>query len=541
MALAHGSHAHVPFHTLALIRIFRSGCITLFQGLPIHMVRSSKFLVPIIGILLTGCASVLNKGKSNLTIHSDPSGAAVHVNGTERGATPFNYDYHPDDGKEVKIELRRNGYHAVDLYLKPERNSTVLFADAMLLHIPYLVDRKNPDLYGFPVPEFTVNMYKELPADPTRYLVPTPGLISEIGRDVRLGTYNGKVIKQDKDSPFRELAYADQIGSSVISGFRNSWLDARIVRKGTTKGDETLQRAKFYMQPVIKGIDAKLMGERSRVYGPVHLDMEWRFRSVGHGDSLLFSIPMNTVYHAAGVHYGQLLSDVLGHAARLLADNNELPGQLAVYYGERLKLTKGDAVHVAPPRPIVYNGRKEMLSALVKAVVTIKTNDGHGSGFLISNDGHLITNEHVVGDESLVKVQFEQGFTLDGQVIKVNRDFDLALVKVPASDLPALEIGNDAGLMLGEEIFAIGTPLDATLGQSVSRGILSGRREIEGRSFLQTDVSINPGNSGGPLIDEEGKVIGVATMKISGKGLEGLGFGVPISVALEMLNIQMAP
>ncbi|MCB0770782.1 MAG: trypsin-like peptidase domain-containing protein, partial [Flavobacteriales bacterium] len=83
--------------------------------------------------------------------------------------------------------------------------------------------------------------------------------------------------------------------------------------------------------------------------------------------------------------------------------------------------------------------------------------------------------------------------------------------------------------------------VDANLGQSVSRGVLSGKREIEGRTYIQTDVTINPGNSGGPLIDETGAVVGIATMKISGRGLEGLGFGVPISVALEMLNIHVVP
>jgi S1-C subfamily serine protease len=123
-------------------------------------------------------------------------------------------------------------------------------------------------------------------------------------------------------------------------------------------------------------------------------------------------------------------------------------------------------------------------------------------------------------------------------VVKVNRDFDLCLLKVQASDIAAMAIGDDKTLLLGEELYAIGTPLGLELGQSVSRGIMSGRREIEGRQYLQTDVSINPGNSGGPLIDENGQVVGVATLKISGKGLEGLGFGVPISVALEMLNVK---
>ncbi|MBL0045385.1 MAG: trypsin-like peptidase domain-containing protein [Flavobacteriales bacterium] len=164
--------------------------------------------------------------------------------------------------------------------------------------------------------------------------------------------------------------------------------------------------------------------------------------------------------------------------------------------------------------------------------------DGHGSGFLVTSDGYLLTNAHVVADQGTVKVKFEQGFTLDGTVEKVNRDFDIALIKTPGSDMAALTIGDDGALQLGEELFAIGTPLDEKLGQTVTRGIMSGKREFEGRSFLQTDVSINPGNSGGPLIDETGKVVGIATLKVQETGVQGIGFGVPMSKALEMLNIE---
>jgi serine protease Do len=196
-------------------------------------------------------------------------------------------------------------------------------------------------------------------------------------------------------------------------------------------------------------------------------------------------------------------------------------------------------VALTTPKPIAYNSRREMMAALVTAVATVQARDGHGSGFLISNDGYMFTNAHVVGGEALVKVRFSPGFTLDAQVLKVNKDFDLALLKVNASDLPALTLGDEKAMMLGEELHAIGTPVDAALGQSVTRGILSGMREIEGRTFIQTDVSINPGNSGGPLIDADGRVVGITTMKISGKGYEGLGFAVPISVALDMLNIRM--
>jgi S1-C subfamily serine protease len=289
---------------------------------------------------------------------------------------------------------------------------------------------------------------------------------------------------------------------------------------------------------VISQVKADLMGKISNCSGTMDLAIDWRFHS-SHNDSLLFSTVTNTRYMVSAARGHEVLNDAVTHAARVLLEDETLNERLAGVRSAGMAMAKGGQIQLKKPLPVQFAGRKDMMSALVKAVVTIQTEKGHGSGFVITNDGHVITNEHVVGRDGQVKVKFEQGFTLTGEVLKTNKDHDLALIKVDAADLPALAIGNDAELMLGEEIFAIGTPLDAALGQSVSRGILSGRRDLDGLQFLQTDVSINPGNSGGPLIDENGTVVGVATMKISGQGMEGLGFGVPISRALEMLNITM--
>jgi len=225
-------------------------------------------------------------------------------------------------------------------------------------------------------------------------------------------------------------------------------------------------------------------------------------------------------------------------AARQLLDEEGLYDRIAAATITGRERSKGEVIQLARPSTISFTDRNAMIPALVKGVVTVEMKDGHGSGFLITNDGHIITNAHVVGTGATAKVRFEQGFSLDGQVVKVNRDFDLALIKVPGNDLPALALGNDADLQLGQELYAIGTPLDKSLGQTVTRGILSGRREIEGCKYLQTDVPINPGNSGGPLIGADGKVMGVATLKIKAAGVEGIGFGVPITTALEMLNIE---
>lgn len=496
-------------------------------------------LVPLFAaaIALTGCASLMGKGGRTFTLDSMPSGATVYVNGNQRGVTPFAYAYSPDDGTEVTFELRMPGYLTASTSIRPKMRNGVLFADAMLFHLPYIVDRNSPDLYMVGSTEATVRLFKELPANMRKQFVPVTGMEVLLGERAALGSLNGRQVNHDRDSPLKSLNYPDQLTASIASGARDTWMDLRTVRKGTTKGDEAIQRAKLFLHPALEGLVMDLKESKERASGKMDLTVNWRFYSSSDPDKILHEERTTTTHFANGERLDDVLSSALSSAARGLAESNTLPGRLEELYGAGLSASKGGEVRLPRPRTIAFKGRKDMLSELVKGVVTIEMDKGHGSGFVISNDGYLLTNEHVVNGESLVRVKFAQGFTLDGTVVKTNKDFDLALVKVQATDLPALALGDDTNLMLGEELFAIGTPLDTELGQSVARGVLSGRREIEGRSYLQTDVSINPGNSGGPLIDENGGVVGVTTMKISGKGLEGLGFGVPIKQVLEMLNI----
>lgn len=505
------------------------------------MVRKPHHLLIVSSLLFWGCATLIGGKDTGMEVLSEPAEATVYVNGDQRGTTPFRYVYDPSDGKDVSFEVRKTGYVPGTFSLRPDMNNGVLFADALLFGIPYIVDRKNPALYRLPVRTFTANLYKVVPADVQRQLIPVVPSTVSLGDRPDMGKANGVRITTGADGFYRDLSYPETITHSAIAGLSESWMDAKMARLGTQKGDELVQRAKIVLAPKIERVYSDLRCQRRRCYGPVDLTVRWQLKSPLDKDSVLYERSTTTTHLATGQFADQILNDAFRHAARRFSEQEELPEIVQGAYGAGLARSKGNVVEIRRPTPIAFTGRKEMLSALVKAVVTVQTEQGHGSGFLITNDGYMITNQHVVGDAGLVKVKFEQGFTLDAQVMKVNKDFDLALLKVSASDLPALSIGDDLGLMLGEELFAIGTPMEAALSQSVSRGIMSGRRDIEGRSLLQTDVSINPGNSGGPLIDENGLVVGVATLKISGKGLEGLGFGVPISQALEMLNITFTP
>ena len=502
--------------------------------------RSSLFMVlGLLGALsiLPGCASMLNQGNQSLSITSEPSGAKVYINGAEVGATPFAYSLDKPTGDAATLELRKQGRQTMTVQLRPARKNAVLLADAMLLGVPYVADARSSALYAFPFPALKVNLYKTFPSDRQQLDLPLVTMESAVAANAKMGRINGRLLTADSKE-LSDLRYPETATSAMLQGMARTFVDAHGVRMGTQKGDEAVQRAKVVLRPLLNNLDMQIEEKDHRAYGAVRLDMEWRFFSGVDKDSLLFTISKSTEWPVYGSYPREVFGEALKDAARQLLDEEGLYERLAGIRAEGLLRSKGETIKLASPVPITFADRNAMIPALVKGVVTVEMKDGHGSGFLISNDGYIITNAHVVGSSANAKVRFEQGFSLEGQVVKVNRDFDLALIKVPGNDLPALPLGNDADIQLGQELYAIGTPLDQKLGQTVTRGIMSGKREIDGHKYLQTDVSINPGNSGGPLISDEGKVMGVATLKIKATGVEGIGFGVPISTALDMLNIE---
>ncbi|MHC5061928.1 MAG: Do family serine endopeptidase, partial [Planctomycetota bacterium] len=160
---------------------------------------------------------------------------------------------------------------------------------------------------------------------------------------------------------------------------------------------------------------------------------------------------------------------------------------------------------------------------------------GQGSGFIISKDGYILTNNHVVGEVDKITVVLQDGRELDAKVVGTDPKSDVAVIKVEAENLPVIELGDSDALEIGEWVIAIGSPfgLDAT----VTVGVVSakGRGGVgiaDYEDFIQTDAAINPGNSGGPLLNLEGKAVGLNTAIFSRSGgYMGIGFSIPINMA----------
>lgn len=180
---------------------------------------------------------------------------------------------------------------------------------------------------------------------------------------------------------------------------------------------------------------------------------------------------------------------------------------------------------------------RDWVDELGEAVALVQTPTGLGSGFVINEEGYVVTNDHVVAGEHRISITiFEDGsnelskVTYDNvRIVATSSELDLALLKIETSEpktfrsVPLAAV--DEGLREGQTVFAIGSPLG--LDRTVSEGIISvAKRVINGRLYLQTTTQINPGNSGGPLFNLKGEVVGVNNMKIAAVGAEGLGFSI---------------
>jgi S1-C subfamily serine protease len=197
-----------------------------------------------------------------------------------------------------------------------------------------------------------------------------------------------------------------------------------------------------------------------------------------------------------------------------------------------IELKNEEPVPLSEPGPAAT--LEDMVDRAMPSIVLVETTSGRGSAFFVRHDT-LITNVHVVQHDSYVTLRRMDGSSVSARVQTRAPNFDIAVLKVAQASpsQPFLQMGSTSSLKPGQEIIVIGSAL-GTLQNSVSRGIVSGLRNSGGVTLVQSDAAANPGNSGGPMLDRNGRVIGVLTAGYSGK--EGLNFGVSIDHARDILE-----
>ena len=165
---------------------------------------------------------------------------------------------------------------------------------------------------------------------------------------------------------------------------------------------------------------------------------------------------------------------------------------------------------------------------------------GWGSGVIFRSDGYIVTNNHVVEGTHELIVSLADGRTLNGELVGADELTDIAVVKINAKDLPVAKFGNSDEIVVGEPAIAIGNPMGLEYSGSVTVGVISAlNRQISGNeavSYLQTDAAINQGNSGGALVNADGELIGIPSVKIVRNGFEGMAFAIPINTVKSVVD-----
>jgi hypothetical protein len=178
------------------------------------------------------------------------------------------------------------------------------------------------------------------------------------------------------------------------------------------------------------------------------------------------------------------------------------------------------------------------LAATVTIEVVSSDGPGHGSGFVISSDGMIVTAAHVMEGATSAMVRFHNGEELNVEgIITADPIKDFAIIRVAGFDLPTVPLGNADDLTVGERVIVIGAPLDPTLAGTVSDGLVAAERVVDGTKILQISAPTSPGNSGGPVMTEQGQVIGLVVSGITAEGAQNLNFALPINYVRGQLSL----
>lgn len=226
-----------------------------------------------------------------------------------------------------------------------------------------------------------------------------------------------------------------------------------------------------------------------------------------------------------------------GDAARQLAANDRLRTALSGPPTDN-KVARTAPTNIAPLQMRTSTAAPASVADAVSSTVLLRVNGGFGSGFLISPDGYVLTNQHVVGNAEYVKVRWPDGTEALGEVVRSDRARDVAIVKTDARGRKPLRLRSQP-VIIGEDVFAIGAPAAEEHQNTVTKGIVSAMRVLDGLNFIQSDVGVTHGNSGGPVVDAKGQVVAIT---VRGRtDAQMVNFFIPISEAQQFLGLQMLP
>lgn len=465
-------------------------------------------------IVIALCALNTFANKVHVFIISQPEDAEVFINGQFVGHTPI----------KNKIEILENQTRTWDVVIKKKsfENYQISFPeDNFFRSIKWDVTLKK--LHFSANQEMKEKLYFEK-------------TIADIKENEIVGTFNGLKYKWGANS--------NDFATTDFNGIATTELETskfNIYKPNKLFNDNILEApVRFILGATLKVVNlSNCIKLPSRTNACINIEVEWSLFDRKSNKTILTT--RNKGY-GSGVNIEESFKNSFQDCLRAMLFDSSLYNTILKYSEpteEKQNDTSGFSMTLDLVKLPELKSTSEIAAYATPAVVTIISEYGHGSGFFVSPTGFILTNQHVINEAKSIKVVLSSGVTLDARIEYEDAKFDLAILKVNGSGFKPLAIGSQDLIKPGAEVIAIGAPYSTELSHSVTRGIVSGIRLIEGQRLIQTDVTLNQGNSGGPIIDSNGKVIGIAVSGLKKEGLQGLNFAIPIDVIINRLNITI--
>ncbi|AXG74233.1 hypothetical protein DVK85_08270 [Flavobacterium arcticum] len=499
---------------------------------------SRTLLVIIAPLIFTSCASILNGKYQKVTVKTSSSDSKVYVDNELQGTGKSVVTKMKRDRGVKQIKVERDGYRTDYKAHFQDRKSALYIMSwipfGVLLYPPFM-DVGNK-AYNYPK---EVSAGKDMEkihqrSDDEKYVY-----LKNTAFDVKKDDIKFTVIKhrnfkkkkdkfKDKGTGTEDIKFDNSIFSEAVTEVlkNNNYIDTTntIFRSNTNSLYLSAKVTKVKFENVY-AFEAKIYMR----YLVTKLDIEWeifdlysqsKYKHTYKSKSGEFAMNEDAMRNS--------IEDAISASFYELMDSKSMKELIEQKETKEIKLEK---LQLIKPNPIAG------LEEAMEATVTIKHKDGHGSGCFVTNDGYILTNFHVVSTNDKITVITKDGTEYDAKIIRKNEYSDLALIKIDTNNEFAYTLPIEKNYNIGQDIFAIGTPKSIELGQSLSKGIISGFRTYEDNQMIQTDASVNGGNSGGALVSKDGSFIGVVNAKVFGVGIEGLGFSIPAETIFKNLSI----
>ncbi|GAA3633628.1 hypothetical protein GCM10022397_18910 [Flavivirga jejuensis] len=495
---------------------------------------------------MNSCASTLNgKIQKNVNVKTQNDESVVYVNGVKQGS-----------GRSVKSKLSR------DRKVKQLKIETKGYKDQYVVHYQNL---KSPlhilswvpfgILFYPPFMDFgpkSYNYKKDVTAEEKlipiaiktedqKYLFVKNTEFHLDEKALKIRKIRHRSLKKNNTKKFKDIdSNVDKI--EFDNSIFTSSLNDILLKYKYTDSTKTIFKNKTnsaYLSAKISELDIQYVYQRAAKrymsFLQAEVNISWDFQDV-YGQSVYTKSYKTTS--------GQFSIDYNKKNTSLLAVEDAVASSFLTFINnEKVKKhLEKDNVATQKTLPNITLSKGKAINDVDSALdgtVTIKVGEGHGSGFKISTDGYIITNFHVVANyKEDITVITKDNKEYKAKLIRQSENLDLALLKVDATFSSHFALPTTKNYKTGDDIFIIGTPTTVELGQTLNKGIISGDRENEGVKLIQTDAGVNGGNSGGPMINKQGGLIGVINAKLSGVGIEGLGFAIPAELISKGLFIN---